>query len=314
MQSLISIIIPTFNRAHLLGATLDSILEQSYKNWECIVVDDGSTDVTLELMDFYTARDKRIQYISRPKNRPKGANACRNYGLEISKGEYINWFDSDDLIHPLKLQIQIEKVENGSIDFSVCNVNIFENFKNNILNNWQGKIESENLFFDYLKGNINWMTPSILWKRSFLQKIEKWFDEELQASQEWEFHVRVINYSPIIHIEKKSLVYIRKNINGITYNKDWQVRTWFYFLARLKVYKNRDLNLSNQSIQFLQNYLLSTFKKMIRTKNPAIFKAYNQYILTDSDFDEKTKIISLFSVFSYKFFNRGNCFLQNIKY
>lgn len=85
-QPLVSIIIPTYNRAHLIGETLDSVLAQIYTNWECIVVDDGSTDSTAELLAFYVEKDSRFQYHHRPKDRLKGANACRNYGFELSRG------------------------------------------------------------------------------------------------------------------------------------------------------------------------------------------------------------------------------------
>ena len=95
---IVSIIIPTYNRAHLISETLDSILTQTYTHWECIVVDDGSDDSTAELLAGYCKKDARFQYHQRPNDRPKGANACRNYGFELCKGEYINWFDSDDLM------------------------------------------------------------------------------------------------------------------------------------------------------------------------------------------------------------------------
>lgn len=81
---LVSIIIPTFNRAHLIGETLDSVLAQTYPNWECIVVDDGSTDNTDEVMAEYMARDARFQYHHRPEDRLPGGNAARNYGVEFS--------------------------------------------------------------------------------------------------------------------------------------------------------------------------------------------------------------------------------------
>lgn len=98
MPSLVSIIIPTYNRAHLLGETLNSVMAQTYRNWECIVVDDGSTDHTNELLEFYNKKDSRIQYHHRPKSYPKGANPFRNYGFKLSHGEYVQWFDSDDII------------------------------------------------------------------------------------------------------------------------------------------------------------------------------------------------------------------------
>jgi glycosyltransferase involved in cell wall biosynthesis len=90
---MVSVIIPVFNRAELISETLNSIIEQTYKNWEFIVIDDGSTDYTDELLKFYCEKDSRISFYHLPKDQPKGANACRNYGFEMSSGEYVKWFD-----------------------------------------------------------------------------------------------------------------------------------------------------------------------------------------------------------------------------
>ena len=98
-NSLVSIIIPTYNRAHLISETLHSIIAQTYTYWECIVVDDGSTDNTEEILKNYIKKDKRFQYHQRPKDKPKGANACRNYGISISNGDFLLVMDSDDLLH-----------------------------------------------------------------------------------------------------------------------------------------------------------------------------------------------------------------------
>ena len=97
MTPLISIIIPTYNRAHLISETLDSVLEQTYANWECLIVDDGSTDKTKEVVREYVDKDDRFRFYTRPIKKRKGPNSCRNYGFEKSKGTYVNWFDSDDL-------------------------------------------------------------------------------------------------------------------------------------------------------------------------------------------------------------------------
>ena len=104
----VSIIIPTYNRAHLIGETLDSVIAQTYDKWECIVVDDGSTDYTEELIELYCEKDSRIQYHHRPKSRSKGANACRNYGADLSAGEFLMWLDDDDLLHKGKIERQID--------------------------------------------------------------------------------------------------------------------------------------------------------------------------------------------------------------
>lgn len=104
MNSLVSIIIPSFNREDLLPETLDSVLNQTYSNWECIIVDDHSTDRTAEIGMRYSGLDGRITFLLRPNERPKGAASCRNVGLKKAKGNFIQFLDSDDLLHPEKLE------------------------------------------------------------------------------------------------------------------------------------------------------------------------------------------------------------------
>ncbi|MCA1744718.1 MAG: glycosyltransferase, partial [Bacteroidales bacterium] len=125
-QPLVSVIIPTFNREHLIGETLESVLKQTYNNWECLIVDDGSTDRTRELVEGYVQLDGRFSYYRRPDYMPKGANACRNFGFEISRGDYVNWFDDDDIMHPEKLQIQVEALHPSSFNVTVCQTMVFE--------------------------------------------------------------------------------------------------------------------------------------------------------------------------------------------
>jgi len=88
----VSVIIPTYNRAHTIGRAIKSVLNQTYQDFEIIVVDDGSTDNTEEVVKSF--RDKRIRYIQHKKN--KGAAAARNTGIKSAKGKYIAFQDSDD--------------------------------------------------------------------------------------------------------------------------------------------------------------------------------------------------------------------------
>ncbi len=108
MQELISTIIPTYNRAHLITETLNSVLAQSYTNWECIIVDDGSTDRTLAIIKTFTKKDARFKIFERPENFRKGAAVCRNIGLRNAKGSYIQFLDSDDLLESNKFESQLD--------------------------------------------------------------------------------------------------------------------------------------------------------------------------------------------------------------
>ncbi len=104
MNPLISVIIPTFNRAHVLLRAVDSVLKQSYKNFELIVIDDGSTDHTDELLSSYV-REGKIQYL---KQENKGVSSARNFGVKSSKGDWLAFLDSDDEWLKGKLQKQVD--------------------------------------------------------------------------------------------------------------------------------------------------------------------------------------------------------------
>lgn len=187
VNPLVSIIIPTFNRAYLIGETLDSVLAQTYQNWECIVVDDGSTDNTNELMDGYMDRDARFRYYHRPKDRLPGGNAARNYGFEVSNGEYIQWFDSDDIMLPDFINNKV-RVFGQNIVISICSgYSTDEDLKNKQLKEMP---TMDNLFKEYMLWRSRIMLPSILFQKSILEH-KSLFDETLNCAQESEFFPRI---------------------------------------------------------------------------------------------------------------------------
>lgn len=116
---IVSIIIPTYNRAHLLVETLESVLAQTYSNWECIIVDDNSTDETQLLLNEYSNKDNRFTYIIKSEKQKKGASISRNLGLKIARGELIQFLDSDDLLADNKIQEQIKLLINEN-KYTVC--------------------------------------------------------------------------------------------------------------------------------------------------------------------------------------------------
>lgn len=187
---LVSIIIPAYNRADLIGETLESFLAQTYKNWECIVVDDGSTDNTKEVVQKYVEKDSRIKLFDRPPAHNSGGNGARNYGFKVSKGDYVQWFDSDDLIIPISLERFIHNFDDR-YDLIVAEAKFFE--KN---------IDDSEILFPNIKNSHpvslselitlkqRWAIGGCLWRSSSLPK--ELFNEELKRSQEWEFHIRMI--------------------------------------------------------------------------------------------------------------------------
>jgi glycosyltransferase involved in cell wall biosynthesis len=184
---LVSIIIPTYNRADLIGITLDSILVQTYTNWECIVVDDGSTDTTENVVNYYVEKDARFQYYKRPSEYKSGGNGSRNYGFDVSKGEYVNWFDSDDLMLPDALQRKLDAFEEN-VDFVVANSLNFDEegtVSRPYELNYDIPITAEN----FISQTIGWITNDVLVRRKVIQIR---FNEELKSGQEYNFFARLL--------------------------------------------------------------------------------------------------------------------------
>ena len=186
-SGLVSIIIPVFNRAHLIGETLDSILAQTYSNWECIVVDDGSTDSTAEILQSFVEKDSRFTFYNRPLDYLKGANSCRNYGFEKSSGEYINWFDSDDLMLPDFIEEKM-KAFTSKLDFVIASgYNWFPHSNEKK----EFKIyPTLNLFEEFAMWRIKILTPSVLFRKAFLLN-KPLFNPQMKRGQEAEYFTRL---------------------------------------------------------------------------------------------------------------------------
>lgn len=195
-QPLVSIIIPSFNRADIFSYTLDSILSQTYSNWECIIVDDGSTDETFSLIESYSKRDPRIKGTKRPLSKPKGANACRNFGLSKANGIYCIFFDSDDHMatNCLEQRVNLFKKHEDK-DFLVFSMGIFRK-KNAFEIPPYRKVVNlplKEIIKDFiLSVSLPWNVCRPIYKTDFIKdKIE--FNEKIQNFQDDEFHIRLLS-------------------------------------------------------------------------------------------------------------------------
>ena len=217
MTPLISIIIPTFNRAHLIEDTLNSIKNQTFESWECIVVDDGSDDHTEKLLNRWVEEDNRFRYLNRPASYPKGANSCRNYGFSLSKGNFINWFDSDDLMMENKLELQIKSLENHpDAPYCICQSSWFNKDRNEDLGLRSQSITSKTPFEDYVLQRIVWLTTAPLWRRTFIEKNQLEFDIHLHQSQEYDFNIRALAINSNYSVVNEPLVTIIQHKDSIS--------------------------------------------------------------------------------------------------
>ncbi|WP_299226438.1 glycosyltransferase [uncultured Psychroserpens sp.] len=192
---LVSIIIPTYNRPHFIGIALDSIIAQSYTNWECIVVNDTDDQATTEVMEAYCGKDSRVQYHKRPSHVPKGVNGSRNFGLSKCKGEFVAFCDDDDFWLKDKLEKQIEifkkHPEVGLVTGNFEYVNTDGKRTGRIITHKgnHGYV-FENLIF---KNRTSAITPMI--KKEVIDKVGE-FNTNFTIFEDWEYWRRIAYYYP----------------------------------------------------------------------------------------------------------------------
>jgi glycosyltransferase involved in cell wall biosynthesis len=185
----VSIIIPSFNRAAIIEETLQSVQSQSYQNWECIVVDDGSTDDSIKVVESFCRKDARFS--SHTNQRMKGAPGSRNVGIAKSKGDYLIFLDSDDLLEQNCLANRVMEFEkNSDCDFLVFSTVEFKNKLDdtNLLFNVN---TTENIICRFLNLDVPWITMAAIWKRESLINVGQW-NENLLSWQDWDLHLRAL--------------------------------------------------------------------------------------------------------------------------
>ena len=121
---MISIVIPVYNRAYIIHRSLDSLLNQTYKDWECLIIDDYSSDNTKEIVDKYIQSDNRFVYYM--NERTKGAQGARNTGVLKAHGEWVVMFDSDDYMLPTYLETVVKIAEKQKNKVICCYGQIIE--------------------------------------------------------------------------------------------------------------------------------------------------------------------------------------------
>ena len=219
----ISVIIPTYNRGKIIGNSIKSVLNQTFKNLEIIVVDDGSKDNTKEIVDKF--KDERIRYIKLQNN--TGAAYARNIGIKNAIGQYISFQDSDDIFYPDKLERQLKNIINKNSNLDFCKIKVifnssFSYFVPSI--NQEKSISNGDILNELIsKGNFI-SNQAILIKKQFLSKYL--FDPNLPRLQDYDLILRMIHRAKIsytkdvlveLHIQKDSITRSNKKLRKAIY-------------------------------------------------------------------------------------------------
>ncbi|MFS4483044.1 glycosyltransferase family 2 protein [Hyunsoonleella sp. 2307UL5-6] len=242
---MVSIIIPTYNRAHVIEETIDSIKAQTYTDWECIIVDDGSTDNTFEYLGILLKDDDKFQIFERPKTITKGPSACRNFAFSKVKGDYIQFFDSDDIMHPEHLKLKMDAIKQK--DLVVCKLSTFSgDFNADFFLN-EAVIpdikQPDNVFEAFVTGDFPMMMVAPLWKTECLKPYMP-IREDLHILEDHELYARALFKNKTVAIVNQVLIYYRvgaaSSTNSFYSNVDYGLAS--YFEAKTTVLKLSQAN------------------------------------------------------------------------
>jgi len=230
MQNLVSIIVPCYNQSQYLDECLQSVLEQTYHNWECIIVNDGSTDVTDDVVKKWLEADERFIYIQKING---GVSSARNIGIEKSRGKWILPLDGDDKIGNRYLELASKEFDNQDIIY--CKADYF------------GEKNEAIIQYNFDKSLIlleNQLFCTSFFKKSDWEKVNG-FDEKMNNGYEdWEFWIRMISLRKTCNVKRldyKGFFYRIKTVSKNTqamYINDSEIKTYIYL-------KHQNLYLEN---------------------------------------------------------------------
>jgi glycosyltransferase involved in cell wall biosynthesis len=307
LQPLVSIIIPTFNSEKYIAETLESVLQQTYVNWECIIVDDFSTDNTLKIIKQYQEIDNRILHQNKTKNRPKGPSSSRNLAVEIAKGDYLIFLDSDDLLSVNCLKNRVETFkQNPDCDFLVFQMERFfqepdYTKKSKVVE--QNKQKILELFIG-LYGD--WQVTSPIYKRSFFKTIL--FKDNLIVYEDLEVAIKAIVKAKNFKIYGIIDSYYRNDENYKNKYNSIEVKirmakgfqNMIVCLVHL-IQNNSEHTFKNKEIK---TYLVKSYKKFFRftiLENAKTLKADNKRIV---NLLHTNSILNLKTAFNFYFVDR----------
>lgn len=227
---MISIVIPSYNRAYIIGRALDSISNQTFTDWECIVADDYSTDETESVVDSYAEKDPRFHFLK--NNRSKGAQGARNTGILAAKGEWVVLFDSDNIMHPDFLEKCNQRQKDTNCD---------------VVNTWSRVIDTNTMqqvrSFSWvnngsihkclLTGKCYVDNSSTMIRKKLLTDINL-LAEDCPAFQEWDTHIRLSNTAIYQTVEEHLIDYFVGAADAISSSKRKDVKGYLFILSKFK--------------------------------------------------------------------------------
>jgi glycosyltransferase involved in cell wall biosynthesis len=268
---MISIIIPVYNRASLVKETVQSIYRQTYTDWELLLIDDGSTDNSLEVCQEMAVSDDKVHVFHKENG---GLSSARNFGMQMANGDYISFIDSDDEISPNFLENLLLEIEKNDCDIVFCG--LLRDMGNVIYRQFY-KDESYSKDEYYIARYTTFATGSCctaLYKKNIITKYDITFPEERACGEDMQFIAEYIAHSStnIITTSKCYYNYIYQDSNSITSKLYYD-----HYTLDVKLYHDcydDSVDKKNFVIQTGQIYMDNLIRETVRyiTYSPESFK------------------------------------------
>lgn len=204
MNTLVSIIVPCYKQAHFLNESLQSVLDQTYSNWECIIVNDGSPDNTEIIAQQWCNKDNRFSYLYKENG---GLSSARNAGIAISKGEYILPLDADDCIHKdYLIKLVPELQQDNSLAIVSCYSKFFEKNLKNIIY----ELKPNGTTYHYLL-YVNQLIATSLYRKKCWEGAGGYDESMKKGFEDWEFWLAITKTGWKFKVVEEFLFYYRKS-------------------------------------------------------------------------------------------------------
>lgn len=283
MMPKISIIVPIYNKKKYLRECIDSILSQSFNDFELILIDDGSKDSSWTIIQEYAVHDNRIVPFRQAN---AGVSAARNAGLDRAQGKWICFVDADDYLPKDGIQILVEHGEKSNADIVNANVTRVEDEKQFKIFNFNNEI---------IKGNIyprlvHFAPWAQLFKRNIIEAHHLRYVRGLAYSEDNVFILHYSLYASSIEFVNQSVYNYRINQDSAIQNKDYKKVAYHQMWAAHEVYKLKDKESS------LRNFIINRTKILISSSiNAYVYRAINVLKINDiirlySDFFKETNM------------------------
>lgn len=226
-NELVSIITPSYNTADFIGLTIDSVINQTYQNWEMIIVDDASTDNSVAVIEEYVKKDDRIIPIYLKDN--KGQGNARNIATDIAKGRFITFLDSDDLLHPMKIEKHIKYMLEINVSFSYTSYGFIDESGFEILKPFHVSKRPIG-YYDLLKRT----EISCLTAMYDATAIGKQHMIDIRKKQDYELWLRILKTGIKAYPLDEVLAFYRQRKNSTTNNKKKLIKLHYIFLREIE--------------------------------------------------------------------------------